>query len=189
MTPGRFFALLFVIGVASLLVFNPASGNPAGQTPDLNSLSDGDFKSLTIQLERTACYGTCPAYAITIHGDGKVEYVGKKHVKVTDPREKQIDAATVKALVAKLSEAKFASIPDQYSGQTCTCRKCTDFPSATIDVHTPSGSHRVEHYHGCACAPKALFDLENGIDKAAGSQEWTGDTSKAGPFGTTCFGS
>jgi len=199
MTPGKLFAILCVIGIGIVLVLRSASSNSGVQTsrssalPDSDfshtALSDSDLETLTIQMERTRCYGTCPAYTVTIHGNGAVEYLGKSYVKVTERRNKQIDAATVKALVAQLSEAKFVLIPDQYSEKRCDCRRCTDFPSATVEVHTSSISHRVEHYYGCACAPKALFDLESAIDKTVGSEQWTGDTSKSGPLGTTCFGS
>lgn len=37
---------------------------------------------IPISLEQTACYGTCPAYKVTIHGDGNVVYVGNNHVRI-----------------------------------------------------------------------------------------------------------
>src|SRR3954471_8041193 len=36
---------------------------------------------LLASLERGVCYGTCPAYKLTVYRDGKVEYVGKNYVK------------------------------------------------------------------------------------------------------------
>jgi len=33
-----------------------------------------------------------------------------------------------------------------------------------------------------------VFDLESVIDKSANSEQWTGDVSNAGPYGTTCSG-
>ena len=61
-------------------------GSQHRPAPDLRSLSEADLKSLAIKLERTRCYGTCPAYVVTIHGDGRVEYDGKAHVKETGTR-------------------------------------------------------------------------------------------------------
>jgi len=45
----------------------------------------------------------------------------------------------------------------------------------------------VQHYYGCTCAPKVLFELESAIDKSVQAEQWTGDVSKQGPLGTTCF--
>ena len=184
----KVFAAVLTAGACILLVFNYASSKPTNQTTDLSSLSDSDMKNLTISLERSPCYGTCPAYGLKIHGDGKIEYNGKQHVKVIGSREGRIDPAAVKALAAEFAKADFLSTSDEYSGETCKCRRCTDFPSAVVEISVGTISHRVNHYHGCACAPKPLFELEGAIDKATRSSQWTGDTSQAGPFGTTCFG-
>lgn len=73
----RFFLFSILIAGLSLPGIKSALGHSDEQTPDLSSLSDADLKTLTIQLERTGCYGTCPAYSVTIHGDGRVEYNGK----------------------------------------------------------------------------------------------------------------
>ena len=68
--------------IASLFLLVVKSGlSHGGQTPDLSSVSEADLKTVAIQLERIGCYGTCPAYSITIHGDGRVEYTGNAHVK------------------------------------------------------------------------------------------------------------
>src|SRR5712691_7505714 len=37
---------------------------------------------VVITLERTMCYGTCPAYTLRITGDGSVEYEGMRYVRV-----------------------------------------------------------------------------------------------------------
>lgn len=65
----------------SLLLIAAISARPADQPTDLNSLSDTDLKTLMVRMERIGCYGNCPAYTVTIHGDGRVEYDGKSHVK------------------------------------------------------------------------------------------------------------
>jgi hypothetical protein len=42
-----------------------------------------DWNSVRIALTRTACFGTCPAYRVEIHGDGAVLYEGKNWVALT----------------------------------------------------------------------------------------------------------
>jgi hypothetical protein len=186
--PRKFFCAVLWIVASSLLTLKAASG-PDDRTPDLNSLPDSDLKTVTVRFERSRCYGSCPAYTLTIHGDGRIEYVGAQHVKVTGTQEGRVEPGTVRALMSEFARAKFLSLPEEYSESKCGgCRRCTDMATAVTEIAVGSTSHRVSHYYGCACAPKALFELESAIDKAANSEQWTGDVSKQGPFGTTCFG-
>jgi len=92
----------------------------------------------------------------------------------------------LKKIVAKLSKADFLKI-DQYTQDNCWCTLCTDMATAITEIKVKDTSHRVEHYYGCRCAPKALWDVEETIDKIVRTEQWTGDVSKQGPMGTTCF--
>ncbi|HSK42339.1 MAG TPA: DUF6438 domain-containing protein [Candidatus Binatia bacterium] len=181
-------ASLRYVALAALVValaFLGVSSSPA-QTVDLGSLSDNDLKAVVIHLERTRCYGNCPAYVLTIHGDGSVEYLDKEKPGIKDPQKGKIDGGALKALVAEFARMKFLSLPD-YLLEKCTCRQCTDLPSAITEIVVRGETHRVRHDYGCGCAPKELFELEKAIDKAVKVEQWAGDTSKKGPFGTTCF--
>jgi Domain of unknown function (DUF6438) len=181
----RLFALLPLVLTC---LIQPSQGYLRNDDQDLSSLSDADLKTVVIQFERTVCFGTCPAYTVTVHGDGNVQYVGKDHVKVKGAKEETIDAAIIKNLMSEFARAKFLSLPEDYTEEKCKCRRCTDMPSAITEISVRGTKHRVNHYYGCGCAPKALFDLESAIDKAVRVEQWTGDVSKQGPFGTTCFG-
>jgi hypothetical protein len=180
--------LMFSLLIAGLSfpVIKFALGQSGDQTPDLSSLSDADLKTLTIQLERTACYGTCPAYSVTIHGDGRVEYNGKSHVKETGSREGRIETDKIKSLASGFGKTKFWGIAEDYSEAKCKGRVCTDMPTTITELSIRGATHRVNHYYGCGSAPKTLFELESLIDKSANSEQWTGD-AKGGPFGTTCW--
>ena len=157
------------------------------QTPQLNGLSESELKQVVIRLERTTCYGSCPAYKLTIHGDGSVEYEGGKYVKVKEKREGTIKPEDLKQLVAEFDKAAFFSI-EQFGEQSCTsCTVCTDMPTAITSIQVKGATHSVNHYYGCRCAPKAIWDLETAIDKIVQVQQWTGDVGKQGPLGTTCF--
>jgi hypothetical protein len=41
-----------------------------------------DLRSVSVTLKRTACYGTCPVYTVSIDGSGLVEYLGEFHVDI-----------------------------------------------------------------------------------------------------------
>jgi hypothetical protein len=187
-----FFQKLFMVSLLiaglSLLVIKSALGHSGDQTPDLSSLSDADLKTVTIQLERTACYGTCPAYSVTIHGDGRVEYNGKSHVKEMGTREGRIEMDKIRALASVFAKMKFWGLAEDYSAAKCKGRVCTDMATAITELSIRGVTHRVKHLYGCGSAPKSLFDLQSLIDKSANSTQWTGDVSNAGPYGTTCSG-
>jgi len=174
--------------IVAVFLLLAVGGQQVPKAPDLASLSDADLKDATIILERQGCYGTCPSYKLTIHGDGRVTYAGDKHVKIAGDQEGRIETAAFKALISDFARTNFLSIPHQYGVRDCACkRQCTDMPTAVTGLIVSGNKHHIEHYYGCGCAPKELFDLESAIDKAAHSEQWTGDVSKAGPYGTTCF--
>jgi hypothetical protein len=181
-----FMVSLLAVGL-SRLVIESAPGRGGEQTPDLSSLSDADLRTLTIQLERTGCYGTCPAYSVAIHGDGRIEYTGKSHVKETGTRAGRMTLQEIRALVSEFAKIKFWGITEDYSEAKCGGRVCTDMATAVTEIRIKGVRHRVRHYYGCGSVPKSLFHIESEIDKSLKSEQWTGDVSKAGPFGTTCW--
>src|SRR5215831_2460755 len=155
---------IFFILVSSLLVIKSVPSQGTNKGPDLTSLSDDDLKTLTIQLERMPCYGVCPGYSLTIHGDGRIEYNGKSHVKETGTREGQITIDKIKALALEFAKAKFWELDEDYSGKKCK-GLCTDMATVVTELKVKGVTHRVKHYYGCGGVPKALFDLEATIDK------------------------
>jgi len=183
----KYVAVSVLVTGLSLLLVKSGLGN-GEQTPDLSSVSDADLKTATIQLERVGCYGTCPAYSITIHGDGRVEYTGNGHVKETGPREGRIESDKVREILTQFAKAKYWDLAEDYSRAKCG-RYCTDMATAVTAVTVKGATHKVKHYYGCGNAPKSLFELESAVDKTVNAEQWTGDVSKAGPYGTTCFGS
>ncbi|PYX12387.1 MAG: hypothetical protein DMG85_02615 [Acidobacteria bacterium] len=44
----------------------------------------------TVSVQRTACYGTCPVYSVSIHGSGLVEYSEERYVDVPGPETGRI---------------------------------------------------------------------------------------------------
>src|SRR5438093_11038358 len=56
-----------------------------GWPPDKYKLSE-----LTITLERSECYGTCPIYSVAIRGDGSGTYRGEKYVAIKGKERFQV---------------------------------------------------------------------------------------------------
>jgi len=186
MTFQKHLVIGFFIAGLSLPVVKLALGQDAEHTPDLSSLSDADLKTIAIQLERSPCYGNCPEYSVTIHGDGRVEYNGKTHVTEKGAREGRIETAKVRALASEFEKIKFWSLDAEYVQAKCK-GYCTDMATAVTELRINGLTHRVKHYYGCGGVPKSLFDLESSVDRYANSEQWTGNVSKAGPMATTCW--
>jgi hypothetical protein len=121
-------------------------------------------KNVVITLERTACYGICPDYKITIYGDGKVEYKGNMFVKVKGQQTSKISLDKVKELIDEFYKINYFSLKDRYYDPV------TDLPTTITSISINGKSKRVEDY--CCDAPKELRELEDKIDEITESEKW-----------------
>jgi hypothetical protein len=138
------------------------AGAAAGPIPE-------DF---TIKLERTACYGQCPVYSVTIDAKGNVAYDGARFVRVEGRQTDRVPVARVAALVATIERMGFFELRDRYRtirNRDGSEAMVMDLPTAYITVTAAGRSKRIEDYFG---APDALKQLEREIDQAADTDRW-----------------
>lgn len=126
-------------------------------------------QEVVITLERTVCFGTCPAYLLTIRGDGTVFFEGRQFVKSMGLFSTKIDPQQVKDLVAEFERIHYFYIPN------FTDYDVTDAPSANTSITLHGITKTVDHYYGDRDAPQALFELEAKIDEVANSKQWIGE--------------
>jgi hypothetical protein len=147
-----------------------------------------------LTLERTACFGACPIYTVTIYDDGTVIYEGERFVEVAGTQTTHIAPIAVETLVTTFEEAGYFDWEDAYTDVTVT-----DQPLVITSVSRNGETKRIEHYIGDESAPIALTYLENWIDISARTQRWIGQEpalprfTGAGPVvltleRTVCFG-
>ena len=128
-----------------------------------------------ITLERTACFGSCPVYRLSVTADGAVGYEGKAHVRQLGPASGRVDARRVNALLSEIERAGYFSFANRYTPAEPACgRYTTDSPSALTSVQIRGRTKHIEHDYGCGAAPGALVVLERRIDEVLGSGQWTG---------------
>jgi Domain of unknown function (DUF6438) len=128
-----------------------------------------------ITLERTACFGSCPVYLLSVTGEGKISYEGKAHVRHLGPASATIPRERVDSLLSELERAGYLTYSGRYAPGDSACgRTSTDSPSAITSIRVGEATKRIEHYYGCASAPGALVLLEQKIDEVLGSAQWTG---------------
>jgi hypothetical protein len=130
-----------------------------------------------IELQRTECYGTCPAYTVTIEQSGVVTFVGKDHVRRIGSATSTISASDWALLNEVIQRTDFFAFRAQYGTKADGCTTVgTDAPSMKITVARPSTQKSVWYYQGCY-GPKALRAmalLGDTIDFIADTPQWTG---------------
>src|SRR5262245_11228646 len=70
-------------------------------TPTTAASTEEIPKDLIIVLERDVCFGTCPAYKLTITANGAVEFEGRHFVKKKGIERATISREAVKQLIAE----------------------------------------------------------------------------------------
>jgi hypothetical protein len=101
-----------------------------------------------IVLERSGCYGNCPAYQVAITDDGSVKFAGHRFA-VKHARD-HITPEAARALLARFEDANFAAVDTGYEQGGSRCGGFMfDVDGATLTVERATGSHRVSFYNGC----------------------------------------
>jgi uncharacterized protein DUF6438 len=122
-----------------------------------------DPHDVVITMQRTPCFGTCPAYTVTITGDGRVDYEGKQFVHVTGKATATIPPAEVAALVDAFEKADYFNLKDRYTANI------TDMPTTTTSIRIGDRFKQVIDYYD---APQVLKQLEREIDRVARTAQW-----------------
>lgn len=126
-----------------------------------------DLQGVKIKLSRSVCYGRCPAYQVTIQGDGKVHFTGESFVASPGKHDAQISTEAVKSLVRRFEKARFFSAEREYIARV------TDNPTYTLTLTAGGKTKSVTDYVGEQVGmPLVITDLENAVDEVAGTARW-----------------
>ena len=124
-----------------------------------------------IILERTRCFGLCPAYKLTVYADGKVEFFGDKFVSAMGQHAKTISQDKVGLMLGEVWNINFFELNGRYD-----CYDDIDGPTVKIAITKDSRTKEIVHYHGCESADKeeltALTKFEDKIDELAEVADW-----------------
>jgi hypothetical protein len=124
-----------------------------------------------LSLERTACYGPCPVYSVTLYNDGRVVYRGTSFVKTVGAATAQAEPSSIATLRRELRRSGVMSLGDH----CCDCYDITDHPGAKISYDFGFGERgEVDHYHGCMGAPTWLGSFEDRIDAILETERFIG---------------
>jgi TonB family protein len=134
------------------------------------SINDGDF----VKLSRWGCYGTCPAYELTITSSGDVTWEGKLFVNSVGTTHSKMDPDAAHELIARFQEPRFWKLCANYSTGV------TDSATTDINLRIGGKSKSVSNY--ADSAPAWVEDFEKAIDAASNSHEWRHGDAKTEPL-------
>jgi len=122
-----------------------------------------------ITLERTTCFGACPAYLLQIELSGNVFFMPGPPSNRHEVRQSTISAGQFHELVAGFGAIHFSELNDVYPGND-------DLPSAYIGLTLDGKTKRIKHGDG---APPGLDELERTIERTANIHRWLhGDSER-----------
>ncbi len=133
----------------------------------------------SIVLERTLCYGTCPAYQLTLRRNGDLRFRSRNPGESLDTTV-HIAPAVLDSLFTRAVQARFFSLPDSIVRGSPLCPDfATDHPALTLTFHGQR-TKRVFYYTGCylrsdhtTAAPlESLARLARAVDSASGAHRW-----------------
>ena len=172
----------------------PQWRDPAAPLPPI------DYATLKIGLVRSACFGSCPDYRVTIDGSGAVDFTTRSPALEGAPQahrqfgpgggvllpgehRARIDRPTLDALIERFRAAHFFGLRSEYSALV------TDSPTYVLTFETGGRRWTVTDYVGeDAGMPPVVTELEKAVDSAAGTARWiTGDGNSVAALKTEGF--
>lgn len=126
----------------------------------------GANSRVTIALQRTGCYGTCPSYTATV-STNRVVFDGGGFVVASGKHTDSIDADEVRHLATKFVAADFYSMDSSYEAAV------TDNPTYILSVSIDGREKKVVDYVGTWVGmPEVITDLEDDVDTLAQTERW-----------------
>src|SRR5688572_25371499 len=162
-----------------VLLIAALSGCSSAPTPRPASEAD------SLVLERTRCFGTCPAYRLKLTAAGRVDFVSRGGDATRDSGN--VSRATLATLVQRAEAFGFFALPERLQRGSPLCADwATDHPTVTVTIYRAGGAKAVEDYHGCSNRSdhsvvdvvRRLRDFEHAVDSATGSNRWVRPASR-----------
>jgi uncharacterized protein DUF6438 len=141
----------------------------------------------SIVLERTMCYGTCPAYRLRLSNRGEIRFESRNPGDESRRAADTVSAGTFRALISRARSIGFFDFPSEIASDSVLCHtRWTDHPTVVVSVFAKAQKKRVEDYLGCyetrdrQVLPSIarLRSFEEEIDSALGSSRWVRPASR-----------
>jgi len=117
-----------------------------------------------IGIERTTCYGSCPAYTFIVSSNGSFRYKGEKHVERTGEFTGKASVAQFNQLAQFILDSDYFSLKDSYRPMV------TDCPTVYTTVVVNGKRKVISNYANGG--PTKLWAIEQLIDQLMITAEW-----------------
>jgi len=167
----------------SLAAFGCACGRPQSPWEKVGvRVVDGkpQLDEVEIGLERTACYGWCPAYRLKLSGDGTMTYTGISYVKTRAEHTAALDREKLLPLLERCTELDLlshehrcyvGSVDNSHAFVTLRigprAQRVKDSLVQRDELPFQPSANEVTWHHN-------MFDLEEAIDAFVNIESWIG---------------
>lgn len=124
--------------------------------PMLKKYGVNSWKEVSIAIEKTPCYGRCPAYRVAFLTDGRIFYQGIRNVTFVGDYQCMLGNAKVEALQQQLVDLDFFTLNTRYD------MGATDLPSTHFYLNYKGRNKSVEARQG---APIGLRDYATALEE------------------------
>jgi hypothetical protein len=140
----------------------------------------------SIVLERSSCYGTCPAYRLGLSKAGGIRFESRNPGDEGRTAADTVAAATLPSLISRARSIGFFELPREIAVDSVLCRiRATDHETVVVTIFA-GDEWRVQDYLGCfetvdgAVAPPIvrLRSFEAEIDSVLRSSRWVRPASR-----------
>jgi hypothetical protein len=177
----RLASLMFLFASTTVLLahLGVAQASPADSTADSTTEYIKSHPAVALQadsivLERTTCFGTCPAYHVSVSRSGSVHFESRTPGDSGRIAHSRVSPERFRTLAMFVVFGRFFQLPNSIQGEKAYCPGAmTDQQTARVTVFVSGRSKTVEDYGGCTWAPVAIRGLEREIDEVSNSKRWT----------------
>jgi len=142
----------------------------------------------SIVLERSMCFGTCPAYRLRLSDAGEIRFDSRNPGEEGRTAVDTVTATLLSTLVSRARSIGFFDLPPKILGDSVLCPIAhTDAPTVVVTIFTKDKTTRVQDYLG-GCVDKVehktppplerLHAFESEIDSVLRSSRWVRPASR-----------
>ena len=123
-----------------------------------------DYGISEIGIERTRCFGDCPAYTFIVAQDGSFRYVGQYGVEHMGEHTGKVSVGRLNQVMAFIGESGYITYEDTYSASFL------DAPTVYSMMVQEGDTKVIENYGNTG--PATLWAIEQMIDSLLETAEW-----------------
>lgn len=128
-----------------------------------SSLRQSSDEKPALYMEKSACYGPCPAYKVEIFLSGKMTFAGTANTKLKGHYCAKIGKHDLNRLIAAFNQKTYFSFNNSYLSRT------KDLPTTTTGINYEGKQKMVMDYDK---APTELKGLEKMLETLVDTTTW-----------------